>query len=138
MDVLCLLLDVGRLGAEAERLCRDAVAGADAAVGVGKGVVAEADGGGDGRTGGGGRRRPLREGNEAAELQAALRRVVAAHARFPNCARPSSAPELGKSRLPEMITSSTAVAVGILTVSEIKRAKPDKSYITVSLTCTSN
>ena len=140
MDVLCFLLDVGRLGAEAERLCRDAVAGADAAVGVGKGVVAEADdgGGGDGRTGGGGRRRPLRKGNEAAELQAALRRVVAAHARFPNCARPSSAPELGKSRLPEIITSSTAVAVGILTVSEIKRAKPDKSYITLSSTCTSN
>ena len=87
LDVLGFLLDVGRLGAEAERLCRDAVAGADAAVGVGKGVVAEADGGGgDGRTSGGGRRRPLGKGNEAAELQATLCRVVGADARFPNCA----------------------------------------------------
>ena len=120
VDVFCFLLDVGRLGAEAERLCRDAVAGADAAVGVGKGVVAEADGGGDCRTGGGGRSRPLRKGNEAAQLQAALRRVIAADARFPNCARPSTAPELGEISVARDYHFLNCRRCVLLTVSEMK------------------
>ena len=90
LDVLGLLLGVGRLRTEAEHLGGDTVAGADAAVCVRKGVVAEADRGDRRRAGGRGRRRC---GNEAAELQAALRarRRVLAAAHVPDCARPPTA-----------------------------------------------
>ena len=54
LDVLGLLLGVGRLRTEAEPLGGDTVAGADAAVRVRKGVVAEADCGGHRSAAGGG------------------------------------------------------------------------------------
>ena len=91
LDVLGFFFGIGRLRTEAEQLGGDTVAGADAAVGVGKGVVAEAERG-DRRPGG---RRRLRKGrgNEAAQLQAALPARSRVVATVTDGARPSPPPK---------------------------------------------